>query len=397
MPIYKWYGVDIVGENRTGTLYADSISQLDELLFSRQVALLRAKTVPKFFMRAPSMRTQIRFFEQCAAMLEAGISLPIVLQNLAGAPEQELIMQIIVRGLSDQVTTGVSLYNACAKYPQLFDVVSLAMIKAGEQYRALPGAMRSLSRRLQLHHEFASKLRAALVVPVITGAFFLGACGIIVGVILPSFAHMFSGSHATLPLVTRILLRMSSSISINTVLMMIAGICFLLATLFVVTSKETMALCKDQLLGRLPYVGPIIRLRYQLHFFDTLTLLLQQSVLLVPALAIAIQTVHNRPLRAELDALRADVNQGLPLHAALTLHVQALDPALVSMIATGEQVADLSKMIALVCNDLRSSIFERLSFITKVIQPALLLILGLLVALLIFAVYLPLISIPAMF
>lgn len=398
MPIFKWSGVDSSGRSHRGKTFANSQAQLDALLFSQQIALIRADSVSCVVLRNPDAQTCIHFFEQCAALLKAGVQLPVVLDTLAGYAHEALLLQIIIAGIREQVKAGNSLYHACCAYPQLFDHVSRAMIQAGEQSGALAGAMQALAYRLRLKHEFRKKVHAALLIPVITFLFFLASCGVIFGWIVPSFAQMLSRSN-NLPFVTRILLKCSVLVSLQTfgVGIAVIGIIFFCIRYLRRAYGQAYSIARDRILLRLPYVSRIMLMHHMTSFFETISLLLQQSVLLVPALSIASQAVSNRVLRSDFMALCADVNQGLSLHTAMSMRPELFNRSMISMIATGEQVTDLSTMVDFVCKDMRSSLVATLSRLTTVVQPLLLAILGLLIAALIFAVYLPLISIPSMF
>lgn len=399
MPIYKWTGVDYSGQTLRGRMAADSVQQLDGLLFKRQIALIRADHVSSVFLKPPTVATRIRFFQQCSVMLRSGITVSEALTTLAHAHEQDLVMQLLIRSICLAVQSGIPLYAACSSYPDYFDAVTIAMIRAGEQSGALAQAMAALAHRLEMQSDFVSRFRSAMTVPAITVLFFVAACAIIFGAILPSFATLFAASYDRLPVSTRVLFTISSWCNLTVVYWILA---VLAVALLVV--KKTHGALSDRLkrylyvsIVQLPWLGRTLTLRYWLHFFESAGILLQQSVLLVPALRIASQAVTHPIIAQQLRAVEHDVAQGLSLHDALALHVQGCDSVILTMIATGEHVAQLPQMISYVCQDLKAVLVTRITRMSMIVQPVLLVCLGLLVAFLLFSVYVPLISICGTF
>lgn len=393
MPYYSWRGVDIFGEYKKGKMYARSPEYLDSQLFKREIALLQFRPSSwRWRYRAVSQELKIELFKQMATLIEGGVALP---QALLVVAEQlhHPGMQEIIHELADMVDHGNSFSAALCKYAHAFDPISIQLIKAGEESSSLAEAMAQVAERLEMRQEFSRAARAAVVLPALTFGFFMAITLFLFTFIVPRFAELFASMNKNLPASTQLMLRISNFLCswhavIAAGLIGIAGYAVYAAA----RTKQGRELL-DRAVLHIPILNMIVWYRFIAYFLASVALLLERGVQLVPALYVVAQSMDNVVFKNYVQVLAGKVNAGRSLSASL----QEVSPAqfpieLIALVHVGENSGTLDILLKKAAVRYQNQVKRSLSRLTSLVQPILMIVLGLLVLLLIFAIYLPIIE-----
>jgi type IV pilus assembly protein PilC len=366
------------------------------MLMTREIALLAKKSQRQWIKKPIRMLDKLQFFRQLSVLIDSGVLLPdalgIVGDQLNHPPFQECVHAIAV-----QVQEGVPFNAALEQYPQIFDQITIPLIRAGEESGRMIEALDAISRYSAATQDFYSRLRAALLLPAITLAFFLAILLIIFMLIMPRFIDIFSSMKQEIPPLTKRLLAISTFMRTPWMGIIVA----LGGLLGVITWRLTRIgrgrRLLDFLLCNLPLVGPIMQQRFIGYSMQALSVLLQGGMPLFQALGVVRASVQNTLFQEQLQALENQVAAGSSLSDAMIRQGEIGAPDLIAMIKVGQESGRLSMLLARVGHTYYERVSHQLSRLTMLLQPAVMIILGFLVALLIFAIYGPIFTMSSGF
>lgn len=389
MPYFSWSGIDLKGNIHKGRLFARSQQELDSLLFKQEIALLSCnQTRKRFALKRVSIDQKIRFFSQLSQMLNSGVLMPDALMVI-GSQMHHAQFQAIVSRIAQSVYEGKSLSQALAEH-SIFDPLMIKMVAVGEESGRLASCVSMLAEYLEMKAEFSKKLRAALLVPAISLAFFGIISMVIFVFIVPQFVSMFASVKQELPALTRHLLSLSALLR-SSVALIWFGIIALSAFIFnrMIKTEQGQALW-DSFLLKVPFIGSLIKESSLAYYLHALSMLLGGGVQLLPALKIAKQTVNNKMVSGQLTRIEQEVEEGHSLSQAM-IHdpAQMFNSEIVSVVRVAEESGQMSQILARAASGLQEQVKRIISLITVLANPLLMIILGLLITFLIFAVYLP--------
>ena len=394
MPYYKWQGVDLMGKSRRGRMFARSEHELDGLLFERDIALLNVKPIKEWsFISRVGLPIKIEFFKQLSAMVQAGVLLPEALQ-VVGDQASSGTFQHIIYTIARDVQEGSSLSKALEKYPQVFDPLMIALTSVGEESGRLPGALHALANYLDASHDVRKRIHAAVLLPGLTMGFFCIIALVIFVFIVPTFITLFASMRQELPTITKRMIQISSFVRSwrGISALGIFAALFVAGKSFVATARGAWLL--DTALLRLPFVGTVVLRRSLATFLQATSILLDGGMQLVAALKLAKNAVGNSVIKEQIVVLANDVETGSSLSKAM---VQASDqmfgPELISLVKVGEQTGNLSVMLNKASWLYHENTNRSILVITSLINPLLMIVLGLLITMLIFAVYVPVLNV----
>lgn len=394
MPYYKWSGIDMKGAHRFGKSYARSELQLDQSLLAREIALISCRPARLLYVPKPPLARIVQFFNQSSALICAGMRLPEVLAVAVEQFDDTVSFQESLDRIAYAIGHGQPIHESFSAYPALFDPITLVMLQVGQESGALAPALSAVAGRLESNDQFAKKIRAAALLPVITLLFFLAAALFIFVVIIPSLTGVFAASNQALPPLTRTLMNISDFVrSIYMAYLAVVGMAVLVIARVMVRKPRIKKYWAIAVL-RMPIVGPLVLLVAQSAFLESLSLLLVQGMPMASALAIACQVVKNEVIKGRLLSLRHEVIQGMPLSQAMRLCAdQIFSSETRAMIAVAEESGTVSTMLASAAQLQKQKGIAHITRLVTLVQPILMLLLGLLVAGLIFALYIPLFNV----
>jgi len=326
------------------------------------------------------------FTQQFASMMRSKLPLVDVLNNLASETPQRLLRETIAE-ISDDVQHGVDLGEALAGYPRLFDDVYVNVVRAGMESGHLGDALSQIAHYLKVIHETARKVRSAITYPVfVLGAFFAIFNGMVFA-ILPRFQAMFSSMHKALPGPTQLLLDMGEYWKANWIT--IIGVLALTVVGFMVwlRTPEGRAIFDEYKL-KLPLLGRLWRMAALARFLRTLAVQVQNEVPVLQAMRQAADTCGNVFIEEVIYEIADDVERGRGLAVSFREH-DVFHGIVLQMIAAGEEAGILDELLMSSADYFDSLVQDMIDQITQLINPILTVVVGLLVAGMMLAAFLP--------
>ena len=326
---------------------------------------------------------------QLAGLVAAGLPLERALSALADEAEDER-QQRLVAALRAEVNAGAPFARALSQHPREFSATYSAVIAAGEQSGQLGAVLERLADDLEARETLKNKLIGASLYPAIVTLVAIVIVVFLVSYVVPQVANVFAGSQRALPFLTVVMLGLSGFVRswgwLLLLLLVGAGV-----GLAVARRNETLRERMDAAWLRLPLVGRLARGYNAARFAATLAMLAAAGVPILRALQTAAETLNNRAMRADaLDALVL-VREGAPLASALGSKKRF--PPLVSMFARlGEQTGQLPVMLRRAAEQLSAEVQRRAMHLATVLEPLLIVGMGLVVMLIVLAVLMPIIQ-----
>jgi type IV pilus assembly protein PilC len=327
------------------------------------------------------------FNQELATLLKAGMplvqSLDILRQRVPNPT-----FKAVLDGVYDKVKAGTSLSDAFSEHSNMFPAVYSASLLAGER----SGNLDAVIRRYVAYEKVIGTVRkrtiAALIYPGILVTMMVVLIGIIILRVVPAFSEFYAGFDKVLPLSTRIVVAVSNGVVRNLTLLIVVIVGAAIAG-FTWFKAPGQRLRIDRMLLEIPWAGKTVRKFVTAQLARTLATLLGGGIPLVNALEIAVRALSNRYFARELDAVRHRVQEGDSFaHALLERRVVA-DVA-VKMVEVGESTGALQEMLNSLAEFYDEEIETEVSRFITLIEPMLLVVMGVIIAIVVLALYLPL-------
>lgn len=396
MPYYAWRGVNIFGDFKTGKSFARSPEDLDKKLFSRNIALTSFKKSRIFrFLNRISGDEIIVFLRQLATLLNSGVRLPDALMILCDQTKNIAFKQVIFE-LESDVISGFSLSHAMGKNLGVFGHECIQIVHVGQESGNLSGCLDLLCDYLEQRETFYKKLRSAAVLPAITFAFFLLVVFGIFVFIVPKFSEIFISMGKQLPPLTQMVFGFSNFLCSYNILffIFILAISYFLVKIFLKFKRVKFFI--DNFLLKLPIFGEIYCNNILVNFLRAVSILLKGGIGLVQAIEISKKSIKNNAILSTVCDIEQDVFAGSALSQAIVDYGREFFPQdLVAMVKVGEESALLDVMLERAAFVYWQKISRSIFFFTTIFQPLLMVALGLLVTLLIFAIYVPIFNLAS--
>lgn len=323
---------------------------------------------------------------QLATLLAAGISMIEALTALADQVENESL-KLAVSSIKEKVNEGSGLAQAMRGYPKIFSDLYCNMIAAGEASGALDIVLKRLSEFLETQVELNNKLVTAMVYPAIMGVVGLGVVGFLMAVVVPKVTKIFTDMKVALPLVTRILIGVSDFVaSWWWAIGLAVGLAIWLFARWKRTAEGRASW--DRISLKLPLFGKLLRMVAVARFARTLSTLLASGVSLLQALTIVKAIVSNTVIQAAIEDTRVSVQEGESIAEPLRRSKQ-FPPIMTHMIAIGERTGELEGMLEKVATAYENEVKTRITVMTAFLEPAMILISGLVVGFIAISILLP--------
>ena len=402
MPAFVFEALDAQGQTRTGMLEADNAKAARSQLRAQALVPLAVspaaqseaaggtRTAGGWLQRPVFGSTGLAIWtRQVAGLVSSGLTLERALTALSEETDDER-QRHLVAVLRAEVNAGASFARALAQHPREFSDIYCAVIGAGEHSGKLGLVLESLADDLEERQALKAKLVGAALYPAIVTVVAIVIVIFLVSYVVPQVAGVFAGSRRALPFLTVAMLGISSVVRNYGLWMLIAivigAICARLAY-----AKDEFRSKFDAVFLRLPMVGRLARGYNAARFASTLAMLAGAGVPILKALQAAAETLNNRAMRADaLDAL-VQVREGAPLASALAQKKRF--PGLLSMFARlGEQTGQLPLMLQRAAVQLSAEVQRRAMALATLLEPLLIVAMGLVVMLIVLAVLLPIIQ-----
>ena len=326
------------------------------------------------------------FNQELLALVRAG--LPIIQSfDIMLERQKNLAFRDILLDIRDKIKSGIALSDAFASYGDLFPPIYSTSLRAGERSGDLEGVLKRFLRYQKIIVNLRKKVVSALIYPSVLLVLMSGLIFVMLTFVIPKFTEFFSGFGAELPLFTRGMIAIATAFRKNLVFVVggtILGVVILRR--WIATSGR---LLWDRFKLRIPFVGGIFHRFALMQFTQSLGTLLGGGTPMVPALEIASQSITNQLVATRVFGIVQNVRNGDPLWRSLE-DTKVVSDLAVEMIKVGESTGALTEMLANVSEFYDEEIEARLGRVVTAIEPIILVVMGGVIAMLLYAFYLPL-------
>jgi type IV pilus assembly protein PilC len=392
MPAYVWKGKTRDGKAVSGERSAENKEAVMALLRRDQILVSSVKekgkemVLPKFGGGVPAKDLAI-FVRQFSVMIDAGLPLVQCLEILGSQQENKTFAKILQQTRMD-VEGGASLADAMRKHPKAFDDLFVNMIAAGEAGGILDTILKRLATYIEKAVKLKSQVKGAMVYPVAV----IGIAGIVIAVILwkviPTFAAMFEGLGAQLPLPTRIVIAMSNWFVrlLPFMVVFVIAFVFLFKKYYATYNGRRVV---DRMILKLPILGILMQKIAVARFCRTLATLMASGVPILDGLEITARTAGNAIIEDAIMAVRKGVESGLTVAQPLK-ESGVFPPMVVQMIGVGEQTGALDAMLSKIADFYEDEVDQAVANLLTLMEPVMIAFLGVTVGGIVISMYLPL-------
>ncbi len=328
----------------------------------------------------------VDFTRQIAIMLNAGLTLIDCLDILKKQVTKPSLLKII-EDIDKEVKGGNSFSTALKKYPQHFSNLYIALVKSGEASGKLSDILLKLSENLEKQREFRGKMKGALIYPVIVIIGMIAVMFIMITFVVPKLLDLYKDFNIELPITTQILIVVSSfSARFWPIIVALTFVGVGVFRQYLRTKAGKYMF--DTLLLRLPIIKNVVRISALVDSTRTLSILINSGVSILDGLSIVIETTDNAIYQAAFKDIYTQVEKGSSLGAAMTKE-QIFPPLLVQMTTVGEQTGHLDETLLRVSTYFEMESALAIKALTTLIEPLILVVLGLGVGFLVISVITP--------
>jgi general secretion pathway protein F len=403
MPAYQFEALDAQGTSRKGVIEADTVKSARAMLRAQALIPLVVdvltgqgsaqgedwKQINLWGGRVFSSTMLAVWTRQLSGLLSAGLPLERALTALAEEAENDK-QRNVVAALRAEVNAGSSFAKALALHPREFSEIYRAVVSAGEASGHLDTVLEKLADDLEESQALKAKLIGASLYPAIVTLVAIIIVVFLVTYVVPQVAGVFAGSKRALPLLTTIMLAISGFVR-SYGLWMLGAIILVAGGAIYMRANEVFRLKIDAAWLNIPVVGKLAKGFNAARFASTLGMLAGAGVPILKALQAAAETLNNRAMRADaLDALVL-VREGAPLASAMAQKKNF--PGLIAMFARlGEQTGKLPEMLQRAAKQLSGEVQRRAIALATILEPLLIVAMGVIVLLIVLAVLMPIIQ-----
>ena len=396
MPVYEYHGLSTEGKKVKGIIDAPTPRMARTKLRAMEIFPVDIREeiqmpqkaedpLTKFFQRIRPQDVSI-ITRQLATLLEAGTPLVSALDAIIEQTDNHALKKVVAQ-VREEIKEGRSFADALEPHRKVFTDLYVNMIRAGEESGALEGVLLRLADFTENQTRLRNRIRAALAYPIFMVIIGTAILGFLLTFVIPTVSQVFAEMGQTLPLPTRILLGVSAVFRqfwwglIGAFILLAVG-----ARRYLQTPKG--ALQWDRIKLRLPLFGKIILQGAVARFARTLATLLQGGLPILNSLDIVKTVVNNQLLAQAIEETKLAVREGEGI--APSLKTSGLFPSMVThMIATGEASGNLEKMLVKVADAYEAEVETKVTALTSILEPVIILAMGLVVGFIVISILLP--------
>lgn len=402
MPIYEYKGLNKAGKNVSGMLDAESLAELRQRLQSKGVFVTDVKAGKageaatangeidlKRMLQFVGLRDIAVLTRQLSTLLKAGIPLVESLSALTEQADKDELKRVL-SDVKRQVNEGSGLAAALSGHEKHFSDLYVNMVRAGESSGNLDVVLERLTDFLESQIELRGKIISAMIYPLVMTVVGTGILGFLFAFVVPKITRMFADQQRALPLITKILLLISDIVSNGwfIILPLIAAAIF--GFRYWKNSKKGKPQW-DRFVLKVPVVGNLVRMIAITRFSNTLGTLLSSGVPLLQALDIVKNILGNTRLIEVIENVRVNVREGESVAQPLKRSGE-FPPLVTHMIAIGERTGQLEDMLENVAVNYKQQVDIRIQAATTLLEPLMIVIMGVAVGFIVFAIMLPIIE-----
>ncbi len=317
----------------------------------------------------------VAFSRQLAIMFQSKVPLIESVRTLAEQQEQPKFKEKLIK-ISESIEGGISFSQALAEYPKLFNDFYINMVKAGEASGKLSEALNYLADHLEREYELRSKVKGALMYPALIVVMMIFVIFLMAFYVIPQLTTVLEGVKTELPISTKIILAgtdfIRSTLGIITVVVIFAG----MGVLFKLSQKGEGRKRRDRILLKIPVVKSFAKKFYVARLSENLSTLIAGGLPIAKALEISGSVINNYAYEQAVGATTSGVKKGERISAGFKLFPELFPPMFTTMVMVGEKTGTLDSTLENVVTFYEKEVERGLDALLRILEPALIAILG---------------------
>lgn len=383
---FDWTGIAQNGTLLKGEIQATSDIRARIALRQRGITPIKLER-PWRWQPCLSSKTISLILRQLATLIHAGVPLLSAMTLLAKSQEQPQAVRVLLQIRTD-LQMGSSLAQSMQQHPAVFDALTCTLVAAGEQSGLLDLMLERIASYQEKMQAIQGKVRSALAYPIAIMGIAIAVSVLLLWLVVPAFAQSFASFGAALPWPTQLMIDGSNALrQYGVLLFAVAGIfCFLIYRHW--QHNQSWRTKTDAWLLRLPILGDLFRKAALARWSQTLSSLISAGIPLLDALGPAADTTGNRCFTLATRKICQQLQQGSSLSAALQQH-PVFGALPVQMVAIGEESGALDDMLRKIADIYEREVNDRVSLLSSLLEPLMMVVLGLIIGGMVIAMYLP--------
>jgi len=399
MPTFEYVALDTRGKQSRGSIAAESSAAARRLLRTRQLHATQLRPISEAararrfewrqIFKSRRRRVVLDFTRQMATMIDAEIKLTEALGVLIGQSQDAKLSQVI-QNIRDQVMSGESLADGLKQYPEWFDPIYVSMVRVGEVTGNLGRSLKLLGDYMGKRTRLETKVKAALTYPAFLIVVCICVIVILMTFVVPRITRIIAESGNTVPAITTFLMK-SSNLMLNWWWLLLLGLFGGIYLIRRLLAGKKGRLFLDRTVLKIPVIGEIMRQNIVARFTSTLAALMRSGMPMSDALKVVADVTGNAVMTQAINQARERIIAGADIATPLR-NSQVVDPATAHMIAVGERAGELESMLVTISETLEENTDITVQRISSVIEPCVIVIMAVIVALIMFGTMWPILQ-----
>ncbi len=391
MPKYKYVGKLVDGQSVEGIQRADSPEVLQNRLLIKGIFLssysISKSKINQYIIRNLKSKDITRMTRQLASLSESSITFKDSLESVREQITDNTIGEMM-DCISTSIESGKSIADSFRQFPVFFDTLFTSMLEAGEISGTIDVSLDRIATYRERSDETSKKIRSALAYPLLVLAVTLLVVFILVIYIIPIFASMYANFGTELPQLTQYVVSSSEWMQDNIGLFIGAIIVGFVGSIFAVLNDRVRYFISAAQL-KIPFIGRIQKKIINARFSRTLGTLLQSGVPTLFSVEIAVKTTGNAYIQRKIAGLTSLLSQGKSFTEAVGSY-SIFSKTIIRMAAAGEKTGQLGKLLSKAADFYESEVDHEIGTLTTLFEPMIIIFLGIFIAFILVAMYLPL-------
>ena len=349
-------------------------------------------TLPKFLRGKVKTKILTQFTRQLATLVNAGLPLMRGIDVLKRQMKDPQMLEAL-DGISENIAAGGTFSEALTQFPKIFDNLYINMVKAGEAGGVLEVVLGRLCEFAEKSEKIKNKVKCAMIYPIVVLMAAVGITGFLLVTVIPKFKQVFADmmGGAELPTITQFVIDASEYVQHND-LVVVAAVAAIVLAKKLIGKAEKGAYLFDVMALKMPVTGTLVQRTAVSRLTRTLGTLLSSGVPILQSLVIVRDTTGNRVVSNAIQNVHDAVKEGEGMTGPLS-QCWVFPPMVVSMVEVGEETGALADMLTRVANTYDDEVDNAVAGMTAAIEPALIIVLAVVVGTIVVAMFLPMIKI----
>jgi type IV pilus assembly protein PilC len=337
------------------------------------------------------LRERLFFVQHLGIMLKAGISLSVALKTLAQQTKNKYFIKILT-DVAGSVEKGTTFADSLKSYHKVFGELFISMVEAGEISGKLESVLHELFIQMKKEHKLISKVKGALTYPAVIVMAMFGIGIFMIVVVVPKITEMFDDLNAKLPLPTKILIGVSNAIISNGVITLAVSITLILIFIKILKTEKGKFFFQTMILN-MPIISPIVKKINLARFARNISSLLKTDIMIIKTFQITASVLGNLHYRRALLDMSQKIKKGGKINEVVNSYPKLFPPVVTQMVAIGEETGELDNILMELAEFYEEEVDQIMENLPAIIEPLLILFLGLGVGGVAVAIIMPMYSI----